>query len=131
MPSFCVGFAGSFYFIRYLPCCYRFALFVGFAGYIFIWFVFHPASNICPLFAWALQTVFISNVICPAVLRPASNVCPLFMWPLRAILILYVTLFAVAGAICSRYYSPCFLTFAFFRGGCAGSFGFVCYLPCC
>ena len=61
---------------------------MAFAGYISIWLVF----------------------------RPASNVCPLFMWALRVILISYVTSFAVSGAICSIYYSPCFLTFAFFRG---------------
>ena len=64
---FSCGLCGQFYFVCSLPCCERFALFVGLAGYKLVWFVICPASNVWPLFTWALRAILISYVILFAV----------------------------------------------------------------
>ena len=61
---------------------------MGLAGYNLVWFVIHPASNVCFHFTWALQAILIS----------------------------FLTSFAVAGCF-GLVFSPCFLTFPLFSYG--------------
>ena len=78
-----------------LPCCLRFALI---CYYNLLWFVIRPASNVCPLFTWALRAI--SNLIFYLLLRAIfwfsmlfallPNICPRFVWALRAVLFSYV-----------------------------------------
>ena len=61
---------------------------MGLAGYNLVWFVIHPASNVCFHFTWALQAILISFLTSFAVagcfglvfFALLLNVPPLFVW---------------------------------------------------